>query len=148
MGKITTCSTIMLSWTSGGITGPLEIDLVSATTGDMITINSSIDLSKGATSYKWTVAAPPDTYYLEGNAQDFPSLIYSGNFTVSQGTNTACMNKQASANATVSATTSVQHSATASATPSSGSTFISGTEKTIGSGLSVLSFVIFTAFWL
>src|SRR5271170_7443001 len=68
MGKITECSTIMLSWSSAGINGPLEIDLVSATTGDIITVDTNIDLSTGATSYKWTVAAPADTYYLEGNA--------------------------------------------------------------------------------
>src|SRR5271170_6673925 len=141
MGKITSCSTIMLSWSSAGINGPLEIDLVSATTGDVITINSTIDLSGGATSYKWVVDAPADTYYLEGNAADFPSLVYSGNFTVSQGSDTACMDSKAavSGSASGSATGSTtSESVTASAKPSSGSNFSSGAERVIISGFSVV----------
>src|SRR5579859_4961656 len=55
MGKTTSCFTIMLSWSSCGVGGPLEIDLVFATTGDIITVDPSIDLTKGATPYKWTV---------------------------------------------------------------------------------------------
>ena len=135
----------MLSWSSGGVNGPLEIDLVSASTGDIITIQSGIDLTKGTTSYKWTVAAPADTYYLQGNAADFPTLLYSGNFTVSQGSSTACVNKQAvSSSASVAAASgSAKASATASATPSSGATFVSGAERVVVSRLSVVGLVIF-----
>jgi hypothetical protein len=143
MGKITTCSTVMLSWTSGGVSGPLEIDLVSCTTGDIITIDSAIDLSKGATSYKWTVAAPADTYYLQGNAADFASLLYSGNFTVSKGSNTACVDKQVSSSAIANGSgVAVKQSATASASPSTGSTFVSGAERVIISGSTIVSLAI------
>jgi hypothetical protein len=143
MGKIASCSTIMLSWSSGGIDGPLEIDLVSATTGDMTTIDPTIDLSNGTTSYKWTVDAPADTYYLQGNAQDYPSLIYSGNFTISQGSS-ACIDKQASVSAVASGSAV---SATASASPSSGSTFVSGAERVIVSGTLLGSLAIFAALY-
>jgi hypothetical protein len=145
MGKITTCSTIMLSWSSGGVSGPLEIDLVSCTTGDIITIDSDIDLSKGATSYKWTVAAPVDTYYLQGNAADFPTLLYSGNFTVSKGSSTACVDKQVSSSAIASASgsgTAAKQSATAAATPSTGATFVSGAERVMISGFTIISLAI------
>ncbi len=148
MGKITSCSTIMLSWSSGGVDGLLEIDLVSATTGDIITVQSGIDLTKGTTSYKWTVAAPADTYYLQGNAADFPSLIYSGNFTVSLGSSTNCLNKQAVSSSASAASGSAKASATASATPSSGATFVSGAERVVASGLSVAGLAIFAAFYI
>ena len=127
---------------------------MSATTGDIITIDSDIDLSAGATSYKWTVAAPADTYYLEGNAADFSSLIYSGNFTVSDGSNTACMdNKQASAigsAAAASGSAAAQSTmATVTAKPSTtGSTFSSGAGRVVVSGMSVISLVVFVAFAL
>jgi hypothetical protein len=149
MGKIVSCSTIMLSWSSGGITGPLEIDLVSATTGDMTTIDPSIDLSNGTTSYKWTVDAPADTYYLQGNAQDYASLIYSGNFTISQGS-TACENKQATESGSGMASGSAAgQSTTAIASPSTtGSTFVSGAERVFISGSLIVSLVIFAAFYL
>jgi hypothetical protein len=147
MGKITSCSTIMLSWSCGGVDGPLEIDLVSATTGDVMTVQTGIDPTK-VTSYKWTVDAPADTYYLQGNSADYPSLIYSGNFTVSQGTSTACLNKQAVSSNASTATGSTKTSATASATPSSGATFASGAERVVASGLSVVGFAIFAAFYL
>jgi hypothetical protein len=148
MGKITSCSTIMLSWSSGGVDGPLEIDLVSATTGDVMTVQAGIDLTKGITSYKWTVDAPADTYYLQGNVADYPSLIYSGNFTVSQGTSTACLNKQAVSSNASTATGSTKTSAAATATPSSGATFASGAERVVVSGLSAVGFAIFAAFYL
>lgn len=146
MGKITSCSTIMLSWTSGGVDGPLEIDLVSASTGDIITVQSGINPSK-TTSYKWTVAVPADTYYLQGNAADFPSLIYSGNFTVSQGSSTNCVNKQAGSSSSASAASGsdVKQSATASATPSSGSTLVSGAERVVVSGLSFVGLAVLAA---
>ena len=152
MGKITECSTIMLSWSSAGINGPLEIDLVSATTGDIITVDTNIDPST-TQSYKWTVAAPADTYYLEGNAADFPSLIYSGNFTVSDGTNTACMSdKQASASGSSSAASgsaASQSMATVTVKPSTtGSTFSSGAGRFAVSGISIIGFVVFAAFYL
>lgn len=147
MGKITSCSTIMLSWSSGGVDGPLEIDLVSATTGDIITVESGVDLTKGTTSYKWTVAVPADTYYLQGNAADFPSLIYSGNFTVSQGSTTNCVSKQAVSSSASVASGSTKASATVFATPSSGATFVSGAERVIVSGLSVVGLVTFAAFY-
>jgi len=96
-GKVTTWSTIMLSWSSGGITGPLEIVLVSATTGGITTIASSIDLGTGISSYKWIVSAAQDTYYLEGNAQNHTWLIYSGNFTGLSNSDSSCLaSKQAS----------------------------------------------------
>src|ERR1700737_358567 len=119
MGKIASCSTIMLSWSSGGVNGPLEIDLVSATSGNIIVVDTSIDLSSGSTTYKWIVAALPDTYYMQGNSQDFPNLIYSGNFTISKGT-TACINKQAVESVGGMASGSaVKQSATASVSPPS-----------------------------
>jgi hypothetical protein len=152
MGKITECSTIMLSWSSAGIKGPLEIDLVSATTGDIITVDSNIDPST-TQSYKWTVAAPADTYYLEGNAADFSSLIYSGNFTVSDGTSTACMNdKQPSASGSssvASGSAASQSVPTVTVKPSTtGSTFSSGAGRVAVPGMSVVSFIMFAAFYL
>jgi hypothetical protein len=141
MGKITTCSTIMLSWSSGGITGDLEIDLVSATTGDMTVVNASIDLGSGITSYKWTVAAEPDVYYLEGNAADYPSLIYSGNFTVSAGSDTSCLSdKETSTSASASAAASSGTSATASQTAkaTTGSNFDSGSDRIVVPSLGFL----------
>jgi hypothetical protein len=150
MGKITECSTIMLSWSSAGINGPLEIDLVSATTGDIITVNSNIDLSGGAMSYKWTVAAPADIYYLEGNAADFSSLIYSGNFTVSDGTSTACLtDKQSSASGSASASGSgaAQSAASSTVKPSTtGSNFSSGSDRVVVSGVSIVSLAVLALF--
>ena len=148
MGKITTCSTIMLSWSSGGVSGPLEIDLVSATSGDVTTIDS-IDITN-QTSYKWLVAVPADTYYLQGNAQDYPSLIYSGNFTVSQGTST-CQAKQAVSSGSASSSASgsaAKASVSSTASPSSGATFNSGAGKVMMSGMSVVGFSLLATFWL
>lgn len=135
----------MLSWSSGGITGDLEIDLVSATTGDMTVVNASIDLGSGVTSYKWTVAAEPDTYYLEGNAADYPSLIYSGNFTVSAGSDKSCLSDKTSTSASASAAGSSGASATASQTAkaTSGSNFDSGSDRIVVPGLGLLGIGVF-----
>jgi len=150
MGKITECSTIELTWTSSGINGPLEIDLVSATTGDVTTITTDIDPAT-TTSYKWTVAASPDTYFLEGNAQDYSALIYTGNFTVSSGSNTACLTNNASNGTSTSSTSSTSSTpstlsvsvVTVTAKPTSGSTFASGAERVVVSGFFAAGFAIF-----
>ena len=136
----------MLSWSSGGVNGPLEIDLVSATSGNIIVVDTSIDLSSGSTTYKWIVAALPDTYYMQGNSQDFPNLIYSGNFTISKGT-TACINKQAVESVGGMASGSaVKQSATASISPPS--TIVSGAGRAIISGFSIVtSLVVFAGFF-
>jgi len=147
MGKITTCSTIMISWSSGGVSGPFEIDVVSATSGDVITIDSNIDLTN-QTSYKWLVAVPADTYYFQGNAADLSYLVYSGNFTVSKGT-TTCQSKDTVSGASASASgNAAVASVTVSATPSSGATFNSGAERIMVSGASVVGLVIIAAFCL
>jgi len=147
MGKITECSTIELTWTSSGINGPLEIDLVSATTGDVTTITTDIDPAT-TTSYKWTVAASPDTYFLEGNAQDYSALIYTGNFTVSSGSNTACLTNQPSNGTSTSSTSSTPSTlsvsvVTVTAKPTSGSNFASGAERVFVSGFSIVGIATF-----
>jgi hypothetical protein len=148
MGKIATCSTIILSWSSSGITGPLEIDVVSATTGDVTTVTSSVDLGSSVTSYKWIVAVEPDTYYLEGNAQNYPSLVYSGNFTVSAGSDSSCLsNKQASSPSGVGGSAHSGSSAvgTNTATPLNGSTFSSGSDRSVAWGISLLGIGVLSA---
>lgn len=144
MGKITTCSTIVLSWTSGNLNGPLELDLVSATSGDVTVIDSSINISN-STSYKWLVNVPADTYYLEGNVADLSYLVYSGNFTVTQGS-TSCSKSASSARANTSAS-AAKSSVTATASPS-GSTFNSGAGKVTVSCMSIASLAILAAAFL
>jgi len=129
MGKITTGSTIILSWSAGGITGPLEIYLVSATTGDITTITSSIDLGTGVYSYKWIVTAALDTYYLEGNAQTYPSLVYASNFIVSSHSDSSCpANKQGADPIGAGGSAAA---ASQSVKPSRGSTFNSGSDRIV-----------------
>jgi hypothetical protein len=143
MGKITTCSTIVLSWTSGGVSGPLELDLVSATSGDVVTIDSGIYLGN-QTSYKWLVDVPADTYYIEGNAADLSYLVYTGNFTVSQGTST-CQSNKATSSASASGSASgsaAKATVTATASPTSGSNFSSGAGKIVVSGMSIVAVIV------
>lgn len=57
------------------------------------------------------------------------------------------MNKQAvsSSSASAASGSDVKQSATASATPSSGSTFVSGAERVVVSGLSFVGLAVLTA---